>query len=155
MRVCPLSRRDAIAAMASTVTLPLLQGCGDKPAENPGLSRAAADPEAGALAALDQIAENFLGLFPESATSLGIDVAARAALRSQLGDRSANGQKKIADQVRRDLDRASAIDDRPTVACDAHERRGRPQRVCARRSKGLRCRTATSRLAGGATRRTS
>src|SRR5712671_6186038 len=95
-----LNRREAIAAMASTATLPLLQGCGDKPTENPGLSPAPADAEAGALAALDQIGENFLRLFPESATSLGIDTGARAALRSQLGDRSANGQKKIADQVR-------------------------------------------------------
>ena len=45
------------------------------------------DAEASAL--LDSIAENLLRLSPEGATSLGIDKGERAALRSQLGDRSA------------------------------------------------------------------
>jgi uncharacterized protein (DUF885 family) len=96
--------------MFSTATLPLLQGCGGQPIVTPGLSPAPADADAGALAALDQIGENLLTLFPESATSLGIDTGARAGLRSQLGDRSATGQKKIADQVRHDLERARSID---------------------------------------------
>jgi uncharacterized protein (DUF885 family) len=108
--VCPwLNRREAIAAMFSAATLPLLPGCGDRPAANPGLSPMA-DADASALVTLDQIGESFLKLFPESATSLGIDSGPRAALRSQLSDRSANGQKRIADQVRYDLDRASSID---------------------------------------------
>jgi len=58
---------------------------------------------------LDRIGENFLTMFPESATSLGIDTGARAPLRSLLADRSANGQQRIADQVRQDLDHAKAI----------------------------------------------
>ena len=37
---------------------------------------------------LDSIGENLLALSPESATSLGIDTGARAALRSRLADRS-------------------------------------------------------------------
>jgi uncharacterized protein (DUF885 family) len=107
-----MNRREAMVAVASATALPLLQACGDTAAMNPGLSPAPADAEAGALAALDEIGGNFLTLFPESATSLGIDTRARAALRSQLADRSADGQKKVADQVRRDLDRARAIDTR-------------------------------------------
>jgi uncharacterized protein (DUF885 family) len=59
---------------------------------------------------LDEIGENYLRFAPESATSLGIDTGARSALRSQLTDRSAEGQQKIAAQVRRDLDRVKAFD---------------------------------------------
>ena len=65
--------------------------------------------EADALALLDQIADNLLRLTPEGATSLGIDTGARAALRSQLTDRSAQGQQQIASQVRSDLERARAV----------------------------------------------
>ncbi|MDP2054518.1 MAG: DUF885 domain-containing protein, partial [Acidobacteriota bacterium] len=61
-------------------------------------------------ALLDQIGENYLRFAPEGATTLGIDTGARVALRSQLADRSADGQKKIAAQVRQDLERATAFD---------------------------------------------
>ncbi|HEV2983783.1 MAG TPA: DUF885 domain-containing protein [Vicinamibacterales bacterium] len=103
------NRREAIAALA-TATLPLVHGCSNTPAASSAGPAAGAESEANALAALDQIGEHFLKLFPESATSLGIDTGARAALRSQLGDRSADGQQRIADQVRQDLDHAKAID---------------------------------------------
>ena len=63
--------------------------------------------EANAL--LDQAAENLLRLFPEGATSLGIDTGPRAALRSQLSDRSASGRQRAADQVRADLERVKAL----------------------------------------------
>ena len=46
---------------------------------------------------------------PEGATSLGIDTGARAALRSQLTDRSAQGQQQIANQLRADLERIKAL----------------------------------------------
>jgi uncharacterized protein (DUF885 family) len=59
---------------------------------------------------LDEIGESYLRFAPEGATSLGIDTGARAALRSQLTDRSAEGQQKIANQVRQDLDRAERFD---------------------------------------------
>ena len=49
-------------------------------------------------------------LFPESATSLGIDTGARAALRSQLDRSLEAGKKRIAEQVRADLDRVNAFD---------------------------------------------
>jgi uncharacterized protein (DUF885 family) len=104
-----LNRREALAALASTAALPLLSGCNDKPAATPAAG-AAADAEKNAMALLDSIGENYLKHFPERSTSLGIDTGARAALRSQLADRSAEGQKKIADTVRQDLDRARALD---------------------------------------------
>ncbi len=101
-----MNRREALAALAATAALPLLPGCNSTPAPPP----AAANLEADALALLDQIGENYLRFAPESATTLGIDTGARAALRSQLANRSAEGQHKIADQVRQDLERAKAFD---------------------------------------------
>jgi uncharacterized protein (DUF885 family) len=91
--------------LASTAASRLLSGCARESAP-----AAPATSEADALAMLDQIADNLLRLGPEGATSLGIDTGARAALRSQLTDRSAQGQQQIANQIRTDLDRAKALD---------------------------------------------
>ncbi len=102
-----MSRRDAIAALAATAALPLVPGCTGEPAAAPP---AAPTTDADALARLNEIGENLLRLFPESATQLGIDTGARAGLRSQLTDRSAEGRQRIANQVRADLDRANAIE---------------------------------------------
>ena len=100
-----INRREALAALAATAALPLLPGC------SPDAPPAPAAPSAAdAQAMLDQIAENYLRFAPEAATSLGVDTGARAALRSQLADRSAEGQQKIASQVKQDLDRARAFD---------------------------------------------
>jgi len=101
-----LSRREAIAALASTAALPLMSGCGRDRATT-ALAPGANDREA--LTLLDGVADNLLRLLPESATSLGIDTGARAALRSQLGDRSAEGQQRIATQLRADLARINAF----------------------------------------------
>ena len=95
-----LSRREALAGLAATGTLPLW----------PNVAFAAPATDAQASALLDSIAENLLRLSPESATSLGIDKGAHAALRSQLSDRSAAGQRRLAETVRTDLERARAID---------------------------------------------
>ena len=65
--------------------------------------------EAQVTALLDSIGENLLALSPESATSLGIDTGARAALRSRLADRSQAGQDRIAATLRADLTRAEAV----------------------------------------------
>jgi len=101
-----LDRRRFIAAVG---TLPLLSGCAGALRPFTPLSAApASDAEAKAL--LDAIAENLIRLSPESATSLGIDKGERAALRSQLADRSAEGQRRLADTLRADLARANAID---------------------------------------------
>jgi uncharacterized protein (DUF885 family) len=99
------SRREILAALAAVAALPLVSSCGGD-----GASRAAGASEADALALLDSVAEKLLGFFPEQATSLGIDTGARAGLRSLLADRSADGQKRLAAQLRADLDRMNAFD---------------------------------------------
>jgi uncharacterized protein (DUF885 family) len=100
-----LSRREAITALASAAALPLVSACGRDRAPTPPATN-----EADALALLDGCADNLLRLLPENATSLGIDTGARAALRSQLIDRSAEGQQRVATQVRADLERVNAFD---------------------------------------------
>src|SRR5688572_11929684 len=100
-----MNRREALVALASAAALPFAQGCTREPAASP----IPATTEADAIAMLDQLAENLLRLTPEGATSLGIDTGARAALRSQLTDRSAQGQQQIANQLRSDLDRVKAL----------------------------------------------
>jgi uncharacterized protein (DUF885 family) len=98
-----LTRREAIVALLATVGA--LSACDRTPAVT-----ALVDANAEALALLDALAENLLRLSPESATSLGIDVDARATLRSQLTDRSAQGQQNIANRLREDLAAVEALD---------------------------------------------
>jgi uncharacterized protein (DUF885 family) len=102
-----INRREALAALAATAALPLVEGCGG-PSSRPASAAPATDKDAQAL--LDQIGEHYLTFAPESATSLGVDTGARAALRSRLTDRSADGQQKIAAIVRADLEKAQALD---------------------------------------------
>ena len=87
--------------------------CRSPTAARAAIVQSAPGPEADALALVDRIAANLLRLAPESATSLGIDTGDRAALRSQLTDRSAEGQRRIASQVREDLERVRALDTAP------------------------------------------
>ena len=84
-----------LAALLSATALPLV-----KPTQR---------GDAQALALLDQIADDLLRLSPETATGLGIDTGARAALRSQLGDRSAAGVQRVAQQIRGSLERINAL----------------------------------------------
>lgn len=100
-----LTRREALAALASAAALPLVSGCTH--GENPSTSLMSTDADA--LKLLDSIADNLLKLQPEAATSLGIDTGARAALRSQLADRSEEGKQRLAKQVKADLDRVNAF----------------------------------------------
>ena len=51
-----MNRREALAAIATTAALPLLHGCNAQPASAP----IAKNPDADALALLDQIGENYL-----------------------------------------------------------------------------------------------
>ena len=104
-----MTRRDAIAALASTAALPVMSSCGggSAPAASNG---PATRGDADALKLLDEVADNLVKLGPEGATSLGIDTGARAALRSELTDRSEAGKQRIAAQVRADLDRTKAFD---------------------------------------------
>ena len=94
-----------LAVLASAAALPLASACSPH-RTSPPLTSGDTD----ALALLDSIANNLLNLFPEQATSLGIDVGPRAALRSQLADRSAAGQRRIAQQLQTDLARLNAFD---------------------------------------------
>ena len=96
-----INRREALAALAAIPVMSL--SCGGAPEK-----LAASDSDA--LTLLDEFAENLLVLFPEAATSLGIDTGERASLRSRLSDRSAEGQQRVAAQLRADLDRANAFD---------------------------------------------
>jgi len=100
-----MNRREAIAVLVSGAALPLYS-C----TREPSSTTASTDPDADALALVDRIAANLLRLSPESGTSLGIDTGDLAGLRSQLSDRSADGQRRIANQVRDDLERVKTID---------------------------------------------
>ena len=100
-----VSRREVIAALGSMAALPLIPAC-----MREGDSSSSTNMDNDAIALLDECAEHLLALFPESATSLGIDTGNRAALRSQLTDRSEAGKKRIADQVKADLERVNAFD---------------------------------------------
>ena len=113
-----LSRRQAVAALSASAAYPLLSAC-SKALEAPAAAAppppVASAPAPDAAAVLDSIAENLLRLSPEGATSLGIDKGDRAALRSQLSDRSAAGQRRLAETLRADLARVNAVD---TAALD-------------------------------------
>jgi uncharacterized protein (DUF885 family) len=102
------SRREALGSIGAAGAFTLLGGCATAP--RAPIAGARPTSEADAIALLDSIAENLLSQSPESATSLGIDKGARAALRSQLSDRSAAGQARLAATLRVDLARAEAID---------------------------------------------
>ncbi|GAA3886993.1 DUF885 family protein [Sphingomonas limnosediminicola] len=97
-----LTRRETIAAFAASAAMPLIAKA------TPAWAAPATDAPASAL--LDSIGENLLRLNPEGATSLGVDTAKRAYLRSKLGDRTAVGQYKVAATLKADLARAKAID---------------------------------------------
>lgn len=103
----PMNRRELLAALAAAATLPLLPAC-TRPRPMTPAPQSPAD--ASALALLDDIGENLLRLFPENATQLGLDTGARAALRSQLTDRSAEGRQRVANRVRADLAPVNALD---------------------------------------------
>ena len=99
-----LTRRQAIAALGSTAVFPWLPSCADTPASRGSVS------EETVKTLLDSCADNLLRLQPETATSLGVDKDERQALRSRLSDRSAAGQQVVAQTLRDDLARASAVD---------------------------------------------
>lgn len=99
-----LTRRDWIAgAAASTLTAAL-------PVRAQG---ATAPADKAAEASLSKIADAMLLDSPEAASGLGIDTGARAALKSRLGDRSAAGQRAIADHLRGHVATLKRIDTAP------------------------------------------
>lgn len=108
-----VTRREVLAALAAAAALPLVSACskdGGGAASGAAAGGTAGSGDAKALTVVDGLADNLLALFPETATSLGVDIGAHATLRSQLLDRSAEGQKKIADTIRADLAKLDAVD---------------------------------------------
>ncbi len=101
----PVSRRQTIATLGAGVAGLALTA--PARAFAPATS---GDGTAGADALLTSIADNLLAHSPEGATSLGIDTGVRAAMRAQLGDRSAAGQQALAATLKADLARVRAFD---------------------------------------------
>jgi len=100
MTIVPqFSRRHALSLLGTGTAALALEAC----------SRAAPTeltsvPPLLAAGFLDKYAWKLIELSPESATSLGVDNGSHTALRSQLGDRSQTGQRRIA-QLLRDAQR--------------------------------------------------
>ena len=104
MTQSPYSRRDILkmaVAGAAVAALPPLAGAAAQ-AQSP------ADRRLSAL--LADFAEEILRLSPSTATSLGMDSGARAALKSQLEDASAAGDAQWATQVQSMLARLKTVD---------------------------------------------
>jgi len=98
------TRRDWIAGAAAsslTAALPVRAQSGAAPADK------------AAEATLSKIADAMLLDSPETASGLGIDTGARAALKSRLGDRSAAGQRLVADHLRTHVATLKRIDTAP------------------------------------------
>ena len=72
--------------------------------------RALAATSPGAAALLDEIAWSLLDHVPETATGLGVDTGAHAALRSRMEDRSQAGRDAYAATLRKGLARIEAFD---------------------------------------------
>ncbi|HEX7781756.1 MAG TPA: DUF885 family protein [Sphingobium sp.] len=92
------SRRDFLIASGTTLALSTLP------------ANAAQTSDAKAEAALADMAEQMLADYPESATSLGIDKDARAALKSKLFDRTPAGVEAAKNHAMARLDTLKAID---------------------------------------------
>jgi uncharacterized protein (DUF885 family) len=93
------TRREFVIATGATLAASRL------PAQAPPSAN-----DAAAERLLAEFAEELLVDYPESATSLGIDNGARAALKSELSDRSAAGQQTIAKRVASRIERLNSIE---------------------------------------------
>src|SRR5688572_10721748 len=103
-----LTRRETLLAGGATLALAAFP------------TRAVAqEREPGGTPLLDTLAEEYLALSPETATSLGIDTGSRAALRRRLGDRSAASRAQLADWLRSAVRR---IDAAPAAGLDVAAR---------------------------------
>jgi len=94
-----ISRRTLLQTSAAAAAMPAFSG----------LARAES-PTDGASKLLVQITEQILSAYPESASSFGIDTDKRKRLKSKLGNRSAEGQAKIKQDVKKTLDKLKAVD---------------------------------------------
>jgi len=110
-----INRRSAVTGLVAATAVPLWSATarGSAIARGASTTRTGTAADAAALEVLDDTARNLLQLFPESATSLGVDRGTDARLRRRLSDRSAAGQRAIAARLRRDLAKIEAIDPKP------------------------------------------
>jgi uncharacterized protein (DUF885 family) len=99
----PISRRKILLGAGATAALTTLPGC-------VRTVRGAANSDAEAQRLLASIAEELLAEFPENATVLGLDKAARAELKFRLTDRSLSGTLKHAAAAADRLRRLNAVD---------------------------------------------
>jgi uncharacterized protein (DUF885 family) len=104
-----MTRRDVLTALAAAAAARLLPACAPQPTAAGPVATPAAAGDAEALALLDRVADDLLALYPERATSLGVDTGARAALRSRLAARSGEWKQHVAARVRADLERVEAL----------------------------------------------
>jgi uncharacterized protein (DUF885 family) len=93
------NRREFVVATGATLA-----------AANLGAGAATTDKDKSVEKQLAGFTEELLVEYPESATLLGIDNGARAALKRKLSDRSAAGQKAIALGVARRFEQLKSID---------------------------------------------
>jgi uncharacterized protein (DUF885 family) len=92
-----LTRRQALAAAASTTALAACATPGTVTGGKRPLGKAEAD------ALIDRITDRFLRFNPEAASSNNVDKGRWGALKGQLGDRSPAGQGRYAAGLREDL----------------------------------------------------
>lgn len=92
-----ISRRALLESAAAAAAIAALPAC--------ARNNAGAD---GKL--LDEITDQILAAYPESASSAGIDNGKYLALKSQLTDRTPEGQSKIANWVRDTLEKLNKVD---------------------------------------------
>lgn len=105
-----LTRRDWIAGAAATTLAAALPARAQTAASAASTASAA---DKAAEATLSRIAEAMLVDSPDGASGLGIDTGARAALKARLGDRSAVGQRAIAEHLRAHVATLKGIDTAP------------------------------------------
>jgi uncharacterized protein (DUF885 family) len=95
------SRREFIVGTSAALALANLPA---------GAQASQSGPDQATESLLAELAEELLVDYPESATGLGIDTGARAPLKAKLTDRSAEGQRAIAQRIAKRLQRLKAID---------------------------------------------
>lgn len=113
--VLAANRRGVLAAMLGAAgAIALLGACEGAPRD-----RTSDGDPAELNALLDALLEEMLRSSPELATSLGLDVGPRAALKFRLDDRSGAGVAERADLLADQLKRLEAVDKGALLAFDA------------------------------------
>ncbi len=105
-----LSRRHLINSAGAAGALALLPSCATRMASTPAAESVGAAGDAAATALLETLAEEHLRLDPSTASTLGIDVGSRAALKSRLDDRSPAGRARATEWLRSAIRRLERAD---------------------------------------------